>query len=214
MRSISKKRIGGRPEKKTSNRATASSRQAKLVDLTPLIDPNYSFDGFSDEYREQFESRTDQDENALAVAEKYANTKKNEVKIGDILFIGSSHSTRQENGYAVVLPHSTKKTKLMVHPLEAQLAWGLTTVKEILIANKVKYDDLFVNSKASPHLAFGVRRQLTKDESYQLDFFHNEFLAKNTSGQDELYPIFLRENLLSKSTKFDYSKYWHMYFSQ
>jgi len=209
MRFISRKRIGGRPVKRASKRTALISRQAKLVDLTPLIDLNYSYDGFSDEYRERFESRTDQDENALAVADKYANTKNNGVKIGDILFIGCSHSTRQENGYVVVLPHSTKKTKLMAHPLGADLAWGLTSVKDVLIANNVKYDDLFVNSKTTPSLAFAVGRPLTKDESSQLDFFHNVFLNKNNSEQDELYPILVKENLLSKSTKLDYSK-WHM----
>ena len=88
-----------------------------------------------------------------------------------------------------MLPHSTRRNKLIVKALGDQLAWGIVPFKDILNAHNVKYDELFVHSRDG------------------MELFHNVFLGKAYSMQDEFYPIFLDNHLLSASTQLDWSPY-------
>lgn len=171
--------------------ATPRSYQAKLHDIVTFIDPEYN-DYFSDTFSNQARSKIKspneipEDKYAQKLAEAYVNVKKHGCRIGDLLFIGC-HNQRQENGFAVVLPHATRRNKLVVKALGDELAWGIVPFKDILNAHNVKYDDLFVNSHDGMQL------------------FHDVFLGKAYSLQDQFYPIFLDNQLLSASTQLDWS---------
>ena len=173
--------------------ATPRSYQAKLHDIVTFIDPEYNdyFSAtFSNQARNKFKSSAEipEDKYAQERAEAYVNVKKHGCRIGDLLFIGC-YAQRQENGFAIVLPHATRRNKLVVETLGDELAWGIVPFKDILNAHNVKYDDLFVNSHDGMQL------------------FHDVFLGKAYSLQDQFYPIFLDNQLLSASTQLDWSPY-------
>ena len=173
--------------------ATPRSYQAKLHDIVTFIDPEYNdyfSDTFSTQARNKFKSSAEipEDKYAQERAEAYVNVKKHGCRVGDLLFIGC-YAQRQENGFAIVLPHATRRNQLVVKALGDDLAWGILPFKDMLNARHVKYDALFVHSRDAMRL------------------FHNVFLGKAYSLQDQFYPIFLDNQLLSASTQLDWSSY-------
>jgi hypothetical protein len=184
----------GRCRKAATKRAAAPRPyQAKLHNIAAVIDPEYD-DSFSDTFsvqaRENMQNPAEipEDKYAQERAEAYVNVKKHGCRVGDLLFIGC-YAQRQENGFAIVLPHATRRNKLVVKALGDDLAWGILPFKDILNARRVKYDALFVHSRDAMRL------------------FHDAFLGKAYSMQDEFYPLFLDHNLLSASAQLDWSPY-------
>jgi len=100
--------------------------QAKFYDIAAVLTPDYDRCGFLKEPLPADKVR----DYLLAHPE---------IKSGDILFLGSTYQTRQEYGFAIVLPESVRPMLFQGGEYGSDLPLDF---KDTLLGLKIQYDDL------------------------------------------------------------------------
>lgn len=103
-----------------------TTRQAKFYDIAAILTPSYDRCGFLKEAVKPTQVRD------YLVAHPV-------VKPGDILFLGSTYQTRQEYGFAIVLPESIRPMLFEADEYGPGLPLSF---KDALLGMQIQYDDL------------------------------------------------------------------------
>lgn len=134
-----------------------NNKYAKFVDISNKINPQYCKFGYvTDEMTNNFESKI----------ENYV--KNNNLKFGDILFVGSEYETRQHYGFKIVL----KNGKLG----DAENGYSLpfeNNIQNQLKSENIKYSKLFEDIKKWPKV-----EELWMDSIFE-DEVKDDFIKTN-----------------------------------
>ncbi len=114
------------------------------------MNPDYEKNGYvTDDMRPGFQERID----------TYVRAQK--LKIGDVLFVGSTYETRQEYGFCMVLPDRKTEGRLTAQSFEGVVyATNDPRIRTILQQAGVKFNALF--------------KQMANSEEFQLMFFPDD----------------------------------------